>query len=271
MKQIKKWVDIRALETVYKLYIRPHLEYGDLVFNAHEIGKSEIFSTFQDNDSISFEIESIQYQAAKIITGAWDKSNKTKLYELLGWESMQDRRTMRKLVLLHQILNTKKPAYLYKIVERQLNSSQRLINRLEFRNFKSNSAKFTKSFFPSNIIDWNNLDIELRSAPNSKILKNRILNKIRPKKALYVDTKDNDKVKYLTMLRLKLSPLKAHKFQRNFSDTPDPYCTVCGQEEDIKHFFLLCKSFTLSRNTLMQTINTIFIEKSTKLIFLCYF
>ena len=60
------------------------------------------------------------------------------------------------------------------------------------------------------------------------------------------------------MLRLKLSPLKAHKFQRNFSDTPDPYCTVCGQEEDIKHFFLLCKSFTLSRNTLMQTINTIF-------------
>ena len=108
---------------------------------------------------------------------------------------MQDRRTMRKLVLLHQILNTKKPAYLYKIVERQLNSSQRLINRLEFKNFKSNSAKFTKSFFPSTIIDWNNLDIELRSAPNSKILKNRILNKIRPKKALYVDTKDNDKVR----------------------------------------------------------------------------
>ena len=135
MKQIKKWVDMRALETVYKLYIRPHLEYGDLVFNAHEIGKSKIFNTFQDSDSISFEIDSIQYQAAKVITGAWDKSNKAKLYELLGWESMQDRRTMRKLVLLHQIMNTKKPSYLYDILEKQLNTSQRLINRLEFRHF----------------------------------------------------------------------------------------------------------------------------------------
>ena len=46
MKQMKKWVDMRALETVYKLYIRPHLEYGDLVFNSYEIGKSEIFNTF---------------------------------------------------------------------------------------------------------------------------------------------------------------------------------------------------------------------------------
>ena len=257
MKQMKKWVDMRALETVYKLYIRPHLEYGDLVFNSHEIGKSEIFNTFQDTDTISFEIESIQYQAARIITGAWDKSNKKELYKLLGWESMQDRRTMRKLVLFHQILNTKNPSYLYDILEKQLNTSQRLINRLEFRNFKCNNTKFSKSFFPSTIIDWNNLDVELRSSSSSNILKNRILNKIRPKKALFVDTQDNDRVRYLTMLRLKLSPLKAHKYARNFHDTPDPYCTVCEQEEDTKHFLLLCKSYILARNTLMQTINSI--------------
>ena len=43
MKQMKKWVDMRALETVYKLYVRPHLEYGDLVFNSHEIGKKRDF------------------------------------------------------------------------------------------------------------------------------------------------------------------------------------------------------------------------------------
>ena len=59
------------------------------------------------------------------------------------------------------------------------------------------------------------------------------------------------------MLRLKLSPLKAHKYARNFRDTPDPYCTVCEQEEDTKHFLLLCKSYKLARNTLMQTINSI--------------
>ena len=67
---------------------RPHLEYGDLVFNSHEIRKSEILNAFQDSDVDSFEIELIQYQAARIITGAWDKSNKMKLYYLLGWELM---------------------------------------------------------------------------------------------------------------------------------------------------------------------------------------
>ena len=83
---------MKALENVYKLYIRPHLEYGDMVFNSHEIGKNEILNTFQDTDFVSFEIESIQYKAARIITGSWDKSNKKQLYELLGWKSMQDRK-----------------------------------------------------------------------------------------------------------------------------------------------------------------------------------
>ena len=60
------------------------------VLDLKKINSHEIFNTFQDSDFVSFEIESIQYKAARIITGAWDKSNKKKLYKLLDWESMQD-------------------------------------------------------------------------------------------------------------------------------------------------------------------------------------
>ena len=40
--------------------------------------------------------ESIQYRAALAITGAWQGSNRSKLYEELGWESLSDRRWCRR-------------------------------------------------------------------------------------------------------------------------------------------------------------------------------
>ena len=30
MKQLKKWVACTVLESIYKLYVRPHLDYGDM-------------------------------------------------------------------------------------------------------------------------------------------------------------------------------------------------------------------------------------------------
>ena len=37
-------------------------------------------------------VERIQHQAALAITGAWQGSNCSKLYDELGWESLSDRR-----------------------------------------------------------------------------------------------------------------------------------------------------------------------------------
>ena len=54
---------------------------------------------------------------------------------------------------------------------------------------------------------------------------------------------------------MELSPLRAHKFKYNFNDTSDPYCIVCGSNEDTKHYLLQCASFRLSRATLMQRIS----------------
>ena len=56
-------------------------------------------------------IERTQYQAALAITGTWQGSNRNKLYEELGWESLSDRRWLRRLTQFykihnHMILNT---------------------------------------------------------------------------------------------------------------------------------------------------------------------
>ena len=45
------------------------------------------------------DIERVQYQAALVVTGAWKGTSRTKLYEELGWESLSDRRRIRRILL----------------------------------------------------------------------------------------------------------------------------------------------------------------------------
>ena len=56
--------------------------------------------------------ESIQYQAALAIIGAWQGSNRSKLYEELGWESLSDRHWCRRILQVHKILNNMTLSYL---------------------------------------------------------------------------------------------------------------------------------------------------------------
>ena len=57
-------------------------------------------------------VETVQYQAALAVTGAWRGSSRSKLYEELGWESLSDRRWCRRILQIHKILNNKTPSYL---------------------------------------------------------------------------------------------------------------------------------------------------------------
>ena len=68
-----------ALLVIYKSFIRPHLNYGDIVYD-------------QPNKlSFTEKIESLQYNAALAITGAIKSSSIEKLYQQLGFESLKDR------------------------------------------------------------------------------------------------------------------------------------------------------------------------------------
>ena len=76
-----------SLITIYKAFIRPHLDYGDVIFD-------QAF-----NNSFHQRLESIQYNAALAITGAIRGTSMEKLYQELGFRSLQSRRWFRKLSL----------------------------------------------------------------------------------------------------------------------------------------------------------------------------
>ena len=81
------------------MYVRPHLDYGDVIY--HD----------QIKESMQL-LESVQYQAALIVTGCWKGSSRTKVYQDLGWESLSERRHFRRLSIFYQIKHDLAPKYL---------------------------------------------------------------------------------------------------------------------------------------------------------------
>ena len=72
------------LLTIYKSSTRPHLDYGNVIYDQH-------YNSFHQ------KLEPIQYNATLAITGAIRGSSREKLYPELGLESLQQRRWFRKL------------------------------------------------------------------------------------------------------------------------------------------------------------------------------
>ena len=81
-----------SLLTIYKLFIRPHLDYGDVVYDQ------------SSNDAFSNKLETVQYNAALAITGEIKGTSREKLYQELGLEYLQQRRWMRRLCLFYKVV-----------------------------------------------------------------------------------------------------------------------------------------------------------------------
>ena len=85
IKKLSKSLPRHSLVTIYKSFVRPHLDYGDIIYDQ------------PNNESFTQKIERIQYNAALAITGAIKGTSQSKLYSELGFESLKFRRWFRKL------------------------------------------------------------------------------------------------------------------------------------------------------------------------------
>ena len=75
IRYLSRYVSRDVLDQVYKLYVRPHLDYGDIIYHR-----------FDPNVSLDLtrKLEQTQYSAALAVTGAWRGTNRQRLYEELG-------------------------------------------------------------------------------------------------------------------------------------------------------------------------------------------
>ena len=72
-----------SLITIYKTFIRPHLDYGDVIYDC------------AFNESFQ-RLESIQYDAAIAITGTIRGTSSDNLFQELRLETLKSRRWFRK-------------------------------------------------------------------------------------------------------------------------------------------------------------------------------
>ena len=258
MKQIYPYVPRAALETVYKMYIRPHLDYCDIIFHVPYRDNPAFLSEPNDEslNNLMQKIESVQYDAALSATGAWRGSPRQELYENLGWESLNLRRELRRLCMFHEIITYEEPAYLFEIIkDHKPNSRLRGIGATNLRTFPCRTDKFKSSFFPSTTEKWNCLDNASKNLTLKPAFKSEILKRIRPKRKEMFGIDDRDGQKWLTQLRVRLSPLHSHKFHHNFADTITPMCLIHDGIEDTEHFLLHCRLFTTIRIDLLHNLS----------------
>ena len=100
--------------------------------------------------------------------------SREKIYQELGLESLQLVCWYRKLCLFYKVFKNKHPKYLFHLIPvRCTPYATRTVSNIPLIKTKHNF--FKNSFFPSAIIEWNNLDPNLRNSKSISVFKEKII------------------------------------------------------------------------------------------------
>ena len=151
---------LSSLLTIYKSFFRPHLHYGDAIYDQ------------PNNPRLSDKIESVQYNAALAITGAIRGTPKEKLYQELELEFLKDRSWLRRMSYLYNIISTNLPPYLYELIP-PLQKSHRYPSC--FQTFRRRTAFFQNSFLPFAITEWNKLYSDIKNIDSHAMFRKKLI------------------------------------------------------------------------------------------------
>ena len=129
-----------------------------------------------------------------------------------------------------------------------------------------NTDRYHNTFFPDSVTLWNDLGPKLRGAESLSIFKKNILKIYRPAKKSLFNIHDPNCIKWIFQLRVGLSPLKSHKKNHRFQDTPDDTCQCTENAETSHHFLLHCPTFIEHRRKLFETLNPIMLENNLRVL-----
>ena len=240
MRKLKFQLDRKSLETVYIAFIRPLLEYADVIWDN--------CSQYEKDD-----LEKIQIEAARIATGTTKLISLNNLYKEICWDKLQKRRDDHKLTLFYKMYNNLTPYYLSSLIPQQVEaiSQYNLRNAQDIRNIRSRTSLYYNSFLPSTLRQWNNLSTETRQSNSLNSFK-CILKKDKPSVPRYYYFGSRKAQSLHTRLRTGCSSLNLDLFLKNISESP--MCS-CGSIEDTQHFFFHCNLYLRQRRLLLNSVS----------------
>ena len=243
LRRFKHRLSRKTLVRLYLSLVRPILEYGCVLFDNCGQGLSDL-------------LESIQFEAAKICTGALRHTSRVKLLQELGWPTLANRRKYFKLVLFYKMHHKLTPSYLSDLLPPTF-PGRVLRHTGNIRRAKCRTQRMENSFVPDAIKQWNNLPSDIRDSISLQVFKSKL-----KKTLLAVDIvpsyySHGNRFPNIchTQLRLGFSKLNFDLYKVNILSHPTCLCThPC---EDLTHFLLFCPLYSHSRKKLLDTITSI--------------
>ena len=105
--------------------------------------------------------------------GAWKGTNRSKIYEELGWEALSDRRKVQRLIQLYKIINYRTPSYLRDKLPPQSHPFDE--TSFTLREYRTRTDRFAMTFFPDTIKQWNVVITDFSEMPDLITFKNHLL------------------------------------------------------------------------------------------------
>jgi hypothetical protein len=254
LRSLKYKLDRLSLEKIYIGFIRPLLEYGDIVWDT----PLEVVDI----------LEKIQLNAARIVVGATAKASTQGLYQETCWEPLHSRRQFHRLSLMYNIVHGNSPSYLRDLVPNLVanRTGYLLRNRGDLDPPLARLNVYANSFFPKTTNLWNDLDREAKLAPSIEAFKARHARSLPKRNIMYYFGGRRESTMHARM-RIRNSPLKADLFRfLHVIDSPLCPCNM-GVEEDAKHYFFNCPLFNEQRRVLVADLLPYIFERVEPLLF----
>ena len=245
LKRVQHRLPRQSQLNIYLSFIRPVLEFGWQLYD-NSSGKA------------LKKLENVQREALLSITRAYKKTSHVSLLNETGVEMLSNRRKSRKKQFMYKHSTNALPQYLRSIIPETVSSKTTygLRNQYDINAPRSKKNYLLKSFIPSSIDSWNDLDLETRNLPTYEGFKKKMeqmYGNSSYSMFMYGDT--NGSINH-SRIRMGLSGLNAHRKKVNFiRDAACGYCT--DRSESPCHYFFQCPAFAAQRQDLFHDLNTI--------------
>ena len=176
MRKFKFILDRRTLEKIYLTFIRPLLEYGDAVWDCKTV-------------YLTNKLESVQAEAARVVTGVTRLVSLLKLYAETGWEYLKDRREKHRLTYFYKMNNGLTPGYLSSLVPNTLRNihDHNTRHATLIPPVRARTTLYAHYFLPQTVRSWNLLPDSTKNCPSINVFKSRLnLNIIHDKPTFFL-------------------------------------------------------------------------------------
>ena len=239
LRKFKFILNRQTLEQLYFTYVRPILEYVDVIW---------------DNSTLLLvhKIESVQIEAARIVTGGTKLTSIDSLYKETGWQRLTERREIHRLTYLYKMVNNLTPPYLRNILPNRFQD----IHNYSTRNSNALQPPFTRTslysnyFLPSSVRSWNKQPAEIQTLSTLPRFKNYFKNKNVKKPIYYYEGSRTGQILH-SRLRMNCSNLSSHLFKKHLVQSPN--CS-CGEIETNEHYLLKCHRYNIYRQRYISNL-----------------